>query len=305
MVALGNPLEGPHIGELNHQRVPASAHQLRNGHPCFRLTQTFDNPDFYWSNHGHPERTHGACDFGNFNCGDKVLAARAGVARRYVDSAGALAVIIQHQPVHGQDLKTYYWHLNAWTIPTGSVTVVEGEQIGVVGKTGLGAVCHMHFEVHLGGRKVDPWPLLRQNGATEESDVDIQGTFVKHISNRKTKVLSDIGSRFREGPFLSAPILQVFPKTTIFIPTVEVAGDEVLNSRTWYGGWLYVSEIAPSKYRFGYMHNTTVEPLAQIEEGLTEADIANQLAHAKHLGERDAASGMLAASTEKSKEYLS
>jgi len=306
MVALANPLSGHHIGELGHVREPAALHRLSNGHPCFRLTQTFDNPDYYWTQHGRPDAIHGACDFGNFNCGDQVLAARAGVARRYVDNAGALAVIINHPKLRdGRTLQSRYWHLNAWTIPSGSVAVKEGQVIGVVGKTGLGAVCHMHFEVWIGGKKVDPWPLLRQNGATEEEDVRLQGTFVRHIINRRCHFIPDVGARFRSGPTLDSVVLRVYPKGTVFLPTVQVDGVAVNGNTTWYGGWLWDDEPKPAGYAFGYAHVSVCSLLEQIEAGLSEADIAQQLASAKHLGQRDAAQGMLGASIEKSKEYLS
>ena len=40
--------------------------------------------------------------------------------------------------------------------------VYEGERIGAVGETGnaVGTGCHLHFEVRVNGRPIDPLPLL-------------------------------------------------------------------------------------------------------------------------------------------------
>lgn len=154
-MAYANPVDGPRIVPFGEPRLASD--KLPDGQPGFRVTQRFTdvNPDF-------PQfGQHSALDVGNFSCGPRVLAMAAGtVDRRFTDSEGALIIRIAHP--NGET--TLYAHLNRQDVMVG-MTVREGQQIGVVGDTGLGAICHLHVEVRRNGVRVDPWPLLRQNQA--------------------------------------------------------------------------------------------------------------------------------------------
>lgn len=138
----------------------------------FRVTQRFDVPDYFYGD----GRKHGAIDLGNFRCGDAVVAMLDGTARLVKDRAttlgaktDALGVLLDH----GHGVTSEYWHLNAFSVPTGA-TVVAGQQIGVVGRTGLGDVCHLHVEVKRNGVRIDPEPLIFGGSLTiEEDDVKI------------------------------------------------------------------------------------------------------------------------------------
>jgi hypothetical protein len=126
---------------------------LANGHPAFRITQRFDdvNPAFPMNG------PHRATDLGNFWCGEPVYAVWDGKANTIgPDQYGALGIIIDHGA-----FQSVYWHLNAFTIQRGTaVPVKRGQQIGIVGKTGLGAVCHLHFELKVDGNRIDPEQYL-------------------------------------------------------------------------------------------------------------------------------------------------
>ncbi|HHW15758.1 MAG TPA: M23 family metallopeptidase [Firmicutes bacterium] len=54
---------------------------------------------------------------------------------------------------------TRYFHLSAIKVQVGQV-VKAGEVIGLAGSTGLSTGPHLHFEVHVDGRPVDPLSLL-------------------------------------------------------------------------------------------------------------------------------------------------
>lgn len=146
----------------------------------FRVTQRFDSPDSYWAARdiaaGRPPRTHGATDIGNFRCGDPIVATAPGVARRVHDNATALGMPSDALGVvidHGYGITTEYWHLNRQDVADGQ-RVMSGQQIGIVGSTGIGTVCHCHIEAKRNGVRFDPEPLLFGGSLTvEEDDVDI------------------------------------------------------------------------------------------------------------------------------------
>lgn len=56
---------------------------------------------------------------------------------------------------HGFGFKTLYAHLNSATVRVGR-KVKRGEQIGTVGSSGLSSGSHLHYEVILNGKQVDP-----------------------------------------------------------------------------------------------------------------------------------------------------
>lgn len=137
----------------------------------FRVTQTFDNPDAF-----HRDgRKHNATDIGNFRCGDPVVAMHAGTVRRVRDNATAYGAktdglgIIQDC---GHGIELVYWHLDGFTVAHGA-TVAAGQQIGIVGRTGLGDVCHLHIEAKRDGVKFDPEPLMFTGSITVEDDMDL------------------------------------------------------------------------------------------------------------------------------------
>jgi murein DD-endopeptidase MepM/ murein hydrolase activator NlpD len=66
---------------------------------------------------------------------------------------------IDHGQAAGQRLSTCYGHQSAILVVPGQL-VSAGQVIGKVGSTGASTGPHLHFEVRLGGRPVDPAPWL-------------------------------------------------------------------------------------------------------------------------------------------------
>jgi len=60
---------------------------------------------------------------------------------------------------HGNGLVTRYAHMSAFRTQLGK-QVVPGEQIGQIGSTGRSTGPHLHFEVRVNDRPVNPRPFL-------------------------------------------------------------------------------------------------------------------------------------------------
>jgi murein DD-endopeptidase MepM/ murein hydrolase activator NlpD len=66
---------------------------------------------------------------------------------------------------HDDGTITVYGHIDEALVSVGE-RVAAGEQIATVGNRGESTGPHLHFEVHMNGRKVDPLVWLRSNGVS-------------------------------------------------------------------------------------------------------------------------------------------
>jgi murein DD-endopeptidase MepM/ murein hydrolase activator NlpD len=89
-------------------------------------------------------------------CGQPIFAAEDGTVISAGDNGGyGNATVIDH----GNGLSTLYAHQSSLSVSSGQ-SVDRGQQIGLVGTTGLSTGCHLHFEVRINGEPVDPVPYL-------------------------------------------------------------------------------------------------------------------------------------------------
>ncbi|WP_347490496.1 peptidoglycan DD-metalloendopeptidase family protein [Desulfoscipio sp. XC116] len=97
-------------------------------------------------------KTHSGIDIGA-GYGTAVLAAADGVVTTAAYDAGGYGnyLIIDH----GNGNMTLYAHMSQMSAGVGQ-TVTQGQTIGFVGSTGLSTGPHLHFEVYIGGTRVDP-----------------------------------------------------------------------------------------------------------------------------------------------------
>jgi murein DD-endopeptidase MepM/ murein hydrolase activator NlpD len=105
---------------------------------------------------GAADELHEGLDYSGA-CGTPVKAADAGTV---VDSGwhaygGGQRIVVDH----GDGLKTTYNHLSALDVQAGT-KVKRGDVLGAVGSTGNSTGCHLHFEVMVDDKKVDPKPWL-------------------------------------------------------------------------------------------------------------------------------------------------
>ncbi len=103
----------------------------------------------------HVVRMHWGVDFGG-GFGAPVYAARAGtvVAAETLGGYGRVVIVD-----HGGGLSTVYGHLSSFAVAPGA-RVARGQRLGAIGSSGLSTGPHLHFEVHVRGRRVDPAPYL-------------------------------------------------------------------------------------------------------------------------------------------------
>lgn len=71
---------------------------------------------------------------------------------------------------HGFGYKTMYAHMNDFNNARKGKKVKRGDVIGYVGSTGLSTAPHLHYEVHLNGRKVNPVNYYFEDLTADEFD---------------------------------------------------------------------------------------------------------------------------------------
>ena len=108
-------------------------------------------------------RQHEGIDF-IAGTGTDIYAAADGKVKtvRYSDSFGKMVEID-----HGYGLLTLYAHMSRQEVKRGDV-VKRGQVIGKVGNTGLSAGPHLHYEVHVNGKEVDPVKYFFKDLTPEE-----------------------------------------------------------------------------------------------------------------------------------------
>ena len=100
-------------------------------------------------------RQHNGIDLDG-DTGDRVRAARSGEVILAGERGGFGNTIVIY---HGLGYSTLYGHLSRIEVSVGQ-DVSSGDRIGAIGSTGWSTGPHLHFELRIDGRAVDPTPYL-------------------------------------------------------------------------------------------------------------------------------------------------
>jgi murein DD-endopeptidase MepM/ murein hydrolase activator NlpD len=102
---------------------------------------------------------HYGTDFRAY-CGTPIYASASGKVQWAKWNGGfGNHVLIDHGWVNGNVLTTSYAHFSKFKVSSGQ-QVRQGDLLGYSGSTGNSAACHLHYEVHVNGKTVDPMSLL-------------------------------------------------------------------------------------------------------------------------------------------------
>lgn len=88
--------------------------------------------------------------------GEAIHAAADGVVVRAGWWAGYGKVVVVD---HGNGMETRYGHMSRLNVKAGD-SIRQGEVVGAMGSTGRSTGTHLHFEIRLDGRPIDPQPFL-------------------------------------------------------------------------------------------------------------------------------------------------
>lgn len=100
---------------------------------------------------------HTGADFGTRGATPPIYAAADGVVIGASYTAGGYGNLVVID--HGNGITTYYAHMSFIGVSTGQI-VSKGQFIGRVGTTGNSTGNHLHFEIRVNGRTINPLPYV-------------------------------------------------------------------------------------------------------------------------------------------------
>jgi murein DD-endopeptidase MepM/ murein hydrolase activator NlpD len=122
--------------------------------------------------------------------GDAIHAAADGVVVRAGWWAGYGKVVVVD---HGNGLETRYGHMSRFHVKEGDV-IRQGQIVGGMGSTGRSTGTHLHFEIRLDGRPLDPQPFLDLASFGVDSQVRSRPTVVAPLDYTSDEPFAPIAS---------------------------------------------------------------------------------------------------------------
>lgn len=212
-----------------------------------------------WTYSHHSGEVRRALDFirsdGGTTNGAPVLASAAGYATQHYEAGGAGNYIVID---HGAGWKTYYFHLSAFSVPSGT-NVSQGQRVGSVGSTGNSSGPHLHYEQLYNGGGVD----IRINGTA----LAYPGTYGGyHLTsdngcgggNTNFRTWGS-GINVRSDAKVNASIVTTLPGPTDVYVDCQKQGDTVTAEGYTNNWWAHLRD------QHGYMTNIYIDdPHAQL-----------------------------------------
>jgi len=90
--------------------------------------------------------------------GTPIYATADGTVLRAAWNAGGYGNLVELD--HGKGIATRYGHMSAILVSEGQ-HISRGQQIGRMGSTGRSTGSHLHYEVRIDGRPVNPIPFMK------------------------------------------------------------------------------------------------------------------------------------------------
>jgi murein DD-endopeptidase MepM/ murein hydrolase activator NlpD len=87
---------------------------------------------------------------------------------------------------HGDGVVTRYGHLSRLLVAEGAA-VRQGALIGLIGSTGRSTGNHLHYEVRVNGRAVDPLPYLQADSVVPVPRPEETGPFISAFARSRTE----------------------------------------------------------------------------------------------------------------------
>jgi murein DD-endopeptidase MepM/ murein hydrolase activator NlpD len=90
--------------------------------------------------------------------GTPIYATADGVVLRAGWNSGGYGNLVEID--HGRGITTRYGHMSAILVRPGD-RITRGQQVGRMGSTGRSTGSHLHYEVRIDGRAVNPMPFMK------------------------------------------------------------------------------------------------------------------------------------------------
>ncbi len=149
--------------------------------------------------------------------GTPIPAAQAGSVTQVMNDAAGYGVCVLIQ--HDEGYETLYAHLMDASVVVDQ-TVEAGDIIGRSDSTGNATEPHLHFEVRLNERTIDPAPLLVASLAAAESSRDIEPLDMVQLPGKaprrwprlpRLQVVALVGLNIYQQPDLKTPVVGYLP----------------------------------------------------------------------------------------------
>lgn len=131
---------------------------------------------------------HTGIDFSG-ELGTPVLASADGVIEKVTYSAGYGNMVIIN---HGDNITSTYAHLKSFNVKEGDKVKV-GQCIALLGNTGTSTGPHLHFEVSVNGKQINPLLLLFDKLPKKHSQI------ISKMSNIKNSLIHE-NNKYTSGP---------------------------------------------------------------------------------------------------------